>query len=126
MDRPSSLGPVPTRLPSATVSWAALYAAITLDVAQVFALDYSDGFTDPLLAGTAIVAFAAELYLFSVALRRITSSVAYGLLGFGTAAVAAISIGWLGEPLTLVKGLALLAVVAGAGVLSTEASKPAG
>ena len=125
MDDSDPPRPAPARVPSAAVSWAALYAAITLDVAQVFALVHSDGFTDLLLAGTAAVAFVAELYLFSVALRRITGAVAYGLLGLGTVAVAIISIGWLGEPLTPVKGIALLAVLIGAGLLNAEGTKSA-
>ncbi|MGP3961980.1 DMT family transporter [Nonomuraea sp. 3N208] len=106
--------------PRALVSWAALYGAIALDVVQVFALVYSDGFTRPLLIAAALVAFIVELLLLAVALRRISSSVAYGLFGLSTASVAAVSIGWLGEPLTPVKAIALLAVVTGAVLLNTE------
>ncbi len=125
MANPARSRPILPAHPSAAVSWTALYAAITLDVAQVFALDYSDGFSDPLLAAAAVAAFCAELYLFSIALLRITSTVAYGLLGFGTATVAVISIGWLGEQLTPIKAGALLAVLLGAGLLNTEGTKPA-
>lgn len=95
-----------------------------LDVVQVFALDCSDGFTDPALAAVAIAAFATEVSLFSVALRYIDSAVAYGFYGLGTAAVAAISIGWLGEPLTLLKGVALAAVIVGAVLLNMHGTKP--
>ena len=62
--------------------------------------------------------------LFSVALRRIDSAVAYGFYGLGTAVVAAISIGWLGEPLTLLKGVALGAVIVGAVLLNMDGTKP--
>jgi multidrug transporter EmrE-like cation transporter len=94
-----------------------------LDVVQVFALDYSDGFTDPALGAVAIAAFATEVSLFSVALRRIDSAVAYGFYGLGTAIVATISIGWLGEPLTPVKGVALAAVILGAVLLNMDGSE---
>ncbi len=113
-----------TTLLGTILSWAALYAAIALDVAQVFALDYSDGLSNPLLAATAVGAFVIELYLFSVALRRIATTVAVGLFGLGTAAVAVISISWLGEPLTALKGVALLALIVGAGLLNTDSAKP--
>lgn len=104
----------------APVSWAALYGAIVLDVVQVFALVFSDGFTRPLFIAVALIAFVIELLLLALALRRISSSVAYGLFGLSTAGVAAVSVGWLGEPLTPVKAIALLAVVTGAVLLNTE------
>jgi quaternary ammonium compound-resistance protein SugE len=109
---------------SAAVSWVALYTAMLLDMAQVFALDYSDGFTHPAFAALAIAAFTVEVGLFSVALRRINSAVAYGLYGLGTAGVAVISIGWLGEPLTTTKAIALVAVIAGAVLLNLDGTKP--
>ena len=109
---------------SAAISWVALYAAMLLDVLQVFALDYSQGFSRPALGALAIAAFAAEVTLFSVALRRIDSAVAYGLYGLGTGAVAVISIGWLGEPFTVTKGLALVAVIVGAALLNMDGTKP--
>lgn len=90
----------------------------------MFALDYSDGLTDLRLAAAAVTAFIIELCLFSVALRRITAIVAVGLFGLGTAAVAVISISWLDEPLTALKAIALLALIAGAGLLNTEGTKP--
>jgi hypothetical protein len=31
------------------LSWVALYTAMLLDVAQVFAVDFSDGFRNPVL-----------------------------------------------------------------------------
>jgi multidrug transporter EmrE-like cation transporter len=108
----------------AVLSWVALYSAMLLDVVQVFALDLSDGFTDPALGAVAIAAFATEVSLFSIALRRIESAVAYGFYGLGTAVVAAISIGWLGEPLTPLKGIALVAVIAGAVLLNMDGAKP--
>lgn len=106
------------------IGWAALYGAIALDVAQVFALDYSDGFANPLLAAAAVSSFVAELYLFSVALRHIPVAVAVGLFGLGTATVAVISIGWLGESFTTLKGVALLTVIAGTALLNTEGANP--
>lgn len=106
------------------LSWVALYTAMVLDVAQVFALDFSDGFRTPVLGVLAIVAFGIEVTLFSVALRRIESSIAYGLYGLGTAAVAVISIGWLGETLTITKGVALAAVITGAVLLNIDGIRP--
>ena len=106
------------------LSWVALYAAMLLDVAQVFALDFSDGFRHPVLGALAIAAFGVEVTLFSLALRHIDSAVAYGLYGLGTAGVAAISIGWLGEALTVTKGVALAAVIIGAVLLNIDGTKP--
>jgi multidrug transporter EmrE-like cation transporter len=105
-------------------SWAALYAAMLLDVAQVFALDFSDGFRNSVVGALAIAAFGVEVTLFSLALRHIDSAIAYGLYGLGTAGVAAISIGWLGEALTVTKGIALAAVILGAVLLNTDGAKP--
>ncbi|GAB2703475.1 DMT family transporter [Nocardia thraciensis] len=101
-------------------AWGALYLAIVLDVAQVFALDASAGFTSPLLVPAAIAAFVAELGLFTLALRHLPPATAYGLLGLGTAAVSVISIGWLREQVTVTKTLALVAVIAGAVLLNLE------
>ncbi|HWM56371.1 MAG TPA: SMR family transporter [Pseudonocardia sp.] len=106
------------------LSWVALYTAMLLDVAQVFALDFSDGFRNPVLGALAIAAFGVEVTLFSLALRHIDSAIAYGLYGLGTAGVAAISIGWLGEALTVTKGIALTAVILGAVLLNTDGAKP--
>lgn len=108
------LGPI-------VLAWGALGLAIALDVAQVFALDASAGFTSPLLTAAAIVAFAAELVLFTVALRHIPPTNAYALLGLSTVAVSVISIGWLGEQITVIKALALLAVITGAVLLNSDA-----
>ncbi len=102
-------------------AWSALFLAIALDVAQVFALDASAGFTSPLLTAVAIMAFVAELVLFTLALRHVPPTNAYALLGLGTAAVSIISIGWLGEEVTIIKALALCAVIAGAALLNSDA-----
>ncbi len=102
-------------------AWSALILAIALDVAQVFALDASAGFTNPLLATAAILAFVAELVLFTLALRHVPPTNAYALLGLSTAAVSIISIGWLGEEITIIKALALCAVIAGAALLNSDA-----
>ncbi|GAB3742258.1 DMT family transporter [Microlunatus parietis] len=102
-------------------AWTALFLAIALDVVQVFALDASAGFTHPLLATAAILAFVAELVLFTLALRLVPPTNAYALLGLSTAAVSVISIGWLGEQITIIKALALLAVIAGSVLLNGDA-----
>lgn len=60
LDRPSAE-------PRALVSWAAPYGAIVLDVVQVFALVYSDGFTRPRLVTAALVAFTVDRLLLAVA-----------------------------------------------------------
>ncbi len=109
---------------SAAPNWLALYAAMLLDVAQVFALDHSAGFADPVLGSLAIAAFVTEVSLFSFALRRVDNAVAYGLYGPGTAGVAVISIGWLGEQFTVTKAIALVTVIGGAALLNVAGSKP--
>jgi multidrug transporter EmrE-like cation transporter len=101
-------------------AWSALFLAIALDVAQVFALDASAGFTSPLLATAAMLAFVAELVLFTLALRHVPPTNAYALLGLSTVAVSMISIGWLGEQITMIKALALCAVIAGAALLNLD------
>lgn len=113
------LAPTPPRSQSLARSWAALYGSIALDTGQVFALDYSEGFTNLVLVAAAAAGFLVQLYLFAIALRRIAPAVANGLFGLGSVAVALISIGLLGEPITPLKALALLAVIAGAVLLNT-------
>lgn len=104
---------------SLVLAWGALGLAIALDVAQVFALDASAGFTSPLLTAAAILAFVTELVLFTVALRHIPPTNAYALLGLSTVAVSVISIGWLGERITGIEAVALLAVITGAVLLNS-------
>jgi multidrug transporter EmrE-like cation transporter len=106
-------------------AWAALAAAITIDIAGVFLLAAADGFRHPVLVAAAVVAFAVEVWAFSRALRSVETSVAYALYGVGTAAVAVISITALGERATPVKVAGLAMVVVGAVLLSQgEAKSP--
>lgn len=109
---------------SARSGWVCLYVAIALDVGGVLLLAEAGGLRNPVLLALAVGTFGLELAAFAVALTTVEASIAYGLYGLGTAAVATISIVLLGEPANLLKVVALGTVVAGVMVLNTANTKP--
>ncbi|MCF6523364.1 multidrug efflux SMR transporter [Streptomyces sp. JJ36] len=96
-----------------------LASAILAEVLGTTAMKYSDGFTRlwPSLGTAAgyLVAFA----LLAQTLKTMGVGTAYAIWsGAGTAAIAAIGMVFLGEPVTALKILGLLLVVAGVVVLN--------
>lgn len=102
-----------------------LAAAIVLEVCGTTALKLSDGLTRLGPAAVVVICYTASFTLLSLALRGIDLSIAYAVwAGAGTALVAAIGIGWFGEPAGLWKLASLALIVAGvAGLHLAESAR---
>lgn len=101
------------------VGWGALWAAIALNVSQVFLLDGTEGLRQPALLPLAAAGFAAELALFARALRCLSPVVATAAYGTTPAAVTVLSVAVFGEALTLPKVAGVGLVTAGIVLLAT-------
>jgi multidrug transporter EmrE-like cation transporter len=103
------------------VGWGALWAAIALNVSQVFLLDSSEGLRQPALLPLAAGGFLVELWLFGRAVRCLSPVVAFAAYGATPAVVTLLSVTAFGEALTLPKiagvGLVTIGIIllAGAG-----------
>ena len=94
--------------------WAYLVLAIVLEVAGTTSMKLSEGFTRFGPAVAVAVLYGASIYLLTLALERIDVSVAYAVWsGVGTALIAAIGVLWFREPLTALKLISLVLIVAG-------------
>jgi multidrug transporter EmrE-like cation transporter len=101
--------------------WTALWAAIALNVSQVFLLDGSDGLRQPALLPIAAAGFLAELWLFARAMRCLTPVVAYAAYGATPAVVTLVSVAAFGEALTVPKLAGVAVVTIGIVLLATAA-----
>lgn len=108
----------PTQVPF-LVGWSALWAAIALNVSQVFVLDGSEGLRQPALLPLAAAGFPAELWLFGRAVRCLSPVIAYAAYGTTPAAVTILSVTFFGEALTLPKLVGVGVVTAGVILLAT-------
>lgn len=98
-----------------------LLAAITAEVAASAALPRTNGFRDPAWAALVIGGYALSIWLLAVVVQHMPVSTAYAIwAGLGTAAVAVISVLWLGESLTPAKVVALGMIITGVVVLNLQ------
>jgi small multidrug resistance pump len=101
-----------------------LAGAIATEVAATASLKASAGLTRLLPSIVVAVGYVASFVLLAWALKlQLQVSVAYAIWsGTGTAAIAVIGMIWLGEPLTGVKALGIVLIIAGAVVLNLAGS----
>jgi small multidrug resistance pump len=91
-----------------------LTLAIAVEVAATISLRESDGFTRPIPSAIVVVGYALSFYLLSLILRELSVGTTYAIwAGAGTAAIAVIGIGALGEPATAVKLVSIALIIAG-------------
>lgn len=91
-----------------------LALAIAAEVVATALLPRADGFTDPLWSVVVIAGYGVSIWLLSVVVRSLPVSLTYAVwAGVGTAAVAVIGLLFLGESMTLLKGVSLALIVAG-------------
>jgi len=96
------------------VPWGYLIIAIILEVCGTTSMKLSQGFTrlGPSLA--IFVFYALSFGLLTLALKAIDVSVAYAIWsGVGTALIAAIGMVWFKEPVTAVRMISIVLIVAG-------------
>lgn len=96
------------------IFWFYLVVAIVLEVAGTSAMKLSEGFTRPGPSAAILVLYGVSLYLFTLALKKIDVSVAYAVWsGVGTAMIALVGVLWFREPVTALKMVSLLLIIAG-------------
>lgn len=107
------------------IYWLSLGGAILLEVAGTTSMKLSYGFTRPLPSVLLFVFYAMSFALMTIAIKKIDMSISYAIWsGVGTALIAVIGIGWFKEPLTALKIVSIVLIVAG--VLGLNASVRAG
>jgi small multidrug resistance pump len=107
------------------IYWLSLGGAILLEVAGTTSMKLSYGFTRPLPSVLLFVFYAMSFTLMTIAVKKIDMSVSYAIWsGVGTALIAVIGIGWFKEPLTALKIVSIVLIVAG--VFGLNASVRAG
>jgi len=96
-----------------------LALAIAVEILATIALKYSEGLSRLVPSALSLTGYALSLLLLARALLAIPVSTAYAVWsGVGTAAVAAIGMTLLGEPVSAMKIVAIGLVVAGVVMLN--------
>ncbi|MFI5675924.1 DMT family transporter [Streptomyces cellulosae] len=96
-----------------------LAAAISAEVAGTTAMKYSDGFSRPVPSLLTVLGYLVSFALLAQTLKTVSVGTAYAIWsGFGTAAIAAIGMVFLGEGMTLTKAAGIALIVVGVVVLS--------
>lgn len=96
------------------LQWLCLAGAILLEVAGTTSMKLSQGFSRPVPSVLLFVFYALSFTLMTIAVKKIDMSVSYAIWsGVGTALIAIIGIGFFKEPITALKVVSLLLIVAG-------------
>mgnify|MGYP003628262868 CR=1 FL=1 len=97
-----------------SLAWLLVGMAIIAEIAAAIGLRYSNGFTNPLPTGLALVAFGSAFYLISKSLVYLPVSTVYPIwAGGGTAGVALVGILILKERAGIWKIFGIMLVVVG-------------
>ncbi|NIY75851.1 multidrug efflux SMR transporter [Thalassospira sp. HF15] len=96
------------------LAWVFLIVAISLEVIGTISLKFSNGFTDWRFTVLSLGVYGLSFWFLSMTLRIIPVGTAYAVwAGLGTASVALIGWLFLKEPMTAVKAVFLLMIIAG-------------
>lgn len=96
------------------IYWLSLCGAIVLEVAGTTSMKLSQGFSRPLPSVLLFVFYGMSFTLMTIAVKKIDMSVSYAIWsGVGTALIALIGIAWFKEPLTTLKIVSIVFIVAG-------------
>ena len=96
------------------MAWLYLILAILLEVSGTTCMKLSDGFKKPVPSILLFVFYSLSFAMMTLALKRIDVSVAYAVWsGMGTALIGTIGILWFKEPVTALKLVSLILIIAG-------------
>lgn len=96
------------------MNWLLLIVAGLFEVVWATALKYTEGFTKPVPSLITVAAMVVSFYLLSLALRSIPLGSGYAVwVGIGAVGTAVLGVIAFHEPITPLKILSLLLVVAG-------------
>lgn len=96
------------------MSWILLIAAICMEVCGTTCMKLSEGFTKWVPAVLIFVFYAISFTLMTFAVKNLHLSIAYAIWsGVGTFLIALIGLFWFKEPLTVLKVVSMVLVIAG-------------
>jgi len=96
------------------MAWVLLLAAGLLETVWAFSMKLSQGFTRPTASLVTILAMLASFALLSVSMKTLPLGTAYTVwTGIGAVGAVVAGTAFLGEPLTLARGVAAVLIVAG-------------
>jgi small multidrug resistance pump len=97
-----------------SMSWILLIAAICMEVCGTTCMKLSDGFTKLLPSVLIFVFYALSFTLMTFAVKKLDLSITYAIWsGVGTFLIALIGLFWFKEPLTILKVVSMVLVIAG-------------
>ncbi len=97
-----------------TVAWVYLFAAILLEVAGTTCMKLSNGFTRLTPSVLIFVFYFFAFGFLTLTLKKIDLSVAYAIwAGLGTSVIALIGVLYFDEPITAIKLISVVLIVAG-------------
>jgi quaternary ammonium compound-resistance protein SugE len=96
------------------MAWIYLLAAGVLEIVWAYSMKLSQGFTRPGASAVTIVTMLASFALLSISMKTLPLGTAYTVwTGIGAVGAFVAGIAFLGEPLTLARGIAAVLIVAG-------------
>jgi quaternary ammonium compound-resistance protein SugE len=96
------------------MAWVYLLFAGLFEVAWAFSMKLSEGFSRPVPTLITIVTMIASFWLLSIAMRALPLGTAYAVwTGIGAIGAFIVGISFLGEPLSLVRGIAVVMISGG-------------
>ncbi len=96
------------------MSWMYLSGAILFEVIGTTLMKFTDGFTRVLPSAGVVFFYAISTVLMTIAVKFIDLSIVYAIWsGVGTAAITLISFWFFNEPLSVVKVISIVLIVAG-------------
>ncbi len=105
------------------MSWILLFLAGVLEIVWAIGLKYTEGFTRPAPTALTLAAMAASFYLLSLALRTLPLGTAYAVwVGIGAIGTALAGVLLFDEPMSTLKAISLVLVVAGIAGLKLASS----
>ena len=96
------------------MAWVLLLAAGLLEIVWAFSMKLSQGFTRPAASLVTILTMLASFGLLSISMKTLPLGTAYTVwTGIGAVGAFVVGIVVLGEPLTLMRGIAAVLIVGG-------------
>ncbi|MBN1376054.1 MAG: multidrug efflux SMR transporter [Dehalococcoidia bacterium] len=96
------------------MSWILLIAAICMEVCGTTCMKLSEGFTKWVPSVLIFVFYAFSFTFMTFAVKKLDLSLTYAIWsGIGTFLIALIGLFWFKEPLTLLKVVSMILVIAG-------------
>jgi len=94
--------------------WFYLTLAILFEVAGTTCMKLSEGFTKYLPSTFMFIFYVICFYCMTLAIKKIDLSIAYAIWsGLGTAVIATIGVLYFREPVTMIKIIAIIAIIGG-------------